>query len=336
MNIVELLTQRDFLIAVLAAVSAAAVVFTFGSSLLVRQDMKKRIKRVAVERDKMRAEEMARLRGGANADGRGSIRRGKEAKTYMKRAVERFDLKKAFQDDTTVDKLAMAGLRGQAELTKFLFQRFSYPIAIFAVAAVYLLVLSPGDRPVYLNLLYAIAAGLVGAYLPLLMLKNRTQKRQASIRRSWPDCLDLLLLCVEAGMSMEHAFKRVAKEIGAQSAELAEELTLTTAELSFLEDRTRAYDNLGRRTGLDGVKSVMTALIQADRYGTSVGQALRVMAEEGRESRMMDAEKKAAALPPKLTVPLILFFLPVLFIVILSPAMIKVFSGSVASTVGGG
>lgn len=336
MNIIELLTQREFLIAVLAAVSAAAVVFTFGSSMIVRQDMKKRIKRVAVERDKMRAEEMARLRGsGANTDGRNSIRRGKEPKSYMKRAVERLDLKKAFQDDTTVDKLAMAGLRGQGELTKFLFQRLVYPIGVFAFAAFYLLFVTPGDRPLFLNLVYAIGAGLVGAYLPLLLLRNRTQKRQTSIRRSWPDCLDLLLLCVEAGMSMEHAFKRVAKEIGGQSAELAEELTLTTAELSFLEDRTRAYENLGRRTGLDGVKSVMTALIQADRYGTSVGQALRVMAEEGRETRMMEAEKKAAALPPKLTVPLILFFLPVLFIVILSPAMIEVFSGSVASTMSG-
>jgi tight adherence protein C len=133
-----------------------------------------------------------------------------------------------------------------------------------------------------------------------------------------------MLLCVEAGMSVEHAFKRVAKEIGMQSPELAEEITLTTAELSFLEDRTRAYDNLGKRTGLDVVKSVMTALIQADRYGTSVGTSLRVMAEEGRETRMMEAEKKAAALPPKLTVPLIVFFLPVLFIVIISPAIIRI------------
>lgn len=336
MNIVDLLTQRDFLIAVLAAVSAAAVVFTFGSTLIVRQEMKSRIKRVALERDKMRAEEMARLRGGpASADGRASIRRGTEVKSYMKRAVDRFDLKKAFQDESTVDKLAMAGLRGQGELTKFLFQRLAYPVVIFVVAAVYLLILAPGDRPVYLNLVYAIGAGLLGAYLPVILLQNRIQKRQASIKRSWPDCLDLLLLCVEAGMSMEHAFKRVAREIGAQSVELAEELTLTTAELSFLEDRTRAYENLGRRTGLDNVKSVMTALIQADRYGTSVGQALRVMAEEGREARMMEAEKKAAALPPKLTVPLILFFLPVLFIVILSPAMIQVFTGSVARTMGG-
>ncbi len=336
MSIIDMITQRDFLIAILASISAAAVVFTFGSSLIGRRDMKDRIKRVALERDRMRAEEMARLRGTAPLDGRGSIRRNSEAKSYMKKAVERFDLKKAFQDETTVDKLAMAGMRGPAALTTFLFQRFVTPLAVFAFAAVYLLIIAPGDRPVYLNLVYAIGAGLVGAYLPLLLLTNRTQKRQASIRRSWPDCLDLLLLCVEAGMSMEHAFKRVAKEIGSQSAELAEELTLTTAELSFLEDRTRAYENLGRRTGLDNVKAVMTALIQADRYGTSVGQALRVMAEEGREARMMEAEKKAAALPPKLTVPLIVFFLPVLFIVILSPAMIKVFTGTVASTVGGG
>jgi len=298
--------------------------------------MKGRIKRVALERDKMRAQEMARLRGTVAQDARASIRSGAATKSYMKNAVDRFDLKKAFQDDNTVDQLAMAGLRGQGALTTFLFQRFVTPIGIFLLAALYLLVLAPGDRPAYLNLVYSIGIGLVGAYLPVLLLKNRTQKRQHSIRRSWPDCLDLLLLCVEAGMSMEHAFKRVAKEIGAQSPELAEELTLTMAELSFLEDRTRAYENLGRRTGLDGVKAVMTALIQADRYGTSVGQALRVMAEEGREARMMDAEKKAAALPPKLTVPLILFFLPVLFIVIMSPAMIKVFTGPVASTMGGG
>jgi tight adherence protein C len=336
MNFVELLTQREFLISVLAAISAAAVVFTFGSSFIVKSEMRSRIKRVALEREKMRAEEMARLRGGVAATDSRGIRRNAETRSYMKTVVERFDLKKAFQDDATIDKLAMAGYRGQGHLTTFLFMRFVTPLVVFALALFYVLVLNPGDRPLYLNLVYAIGAGLLGAYLPNLLLKNTTTKRQFSIKRAWPDCLDLMLLCVEAGMSMEHAFKRVAKEIGQQSAELAEELTLTTAELAFLEDRTRAYENLGRRTGLDGVKSVMTALIQADRYGTSVGQALRVMAEEGREQRMTDAEKKAASLPPKLTVPLILFFLPVLFIVIMAPAMIKVFGGPVATTVGGG
>lgn len=325
MNILELLGQREFLISVLAAISAAAVVFTFGASFIVKSEMKDRIKRVALEREKMRAEEMSRLRGAGAATDTRSIRRSGETKTYMKNIVERFDLRKAFMDDATVDKLAMAGFRGQGHLTTFLFMRLVTPVGIFVFGALYLLFLNPGDRPLYLNLVYAIGAGLLGSFLPAILLKNTTTKRQLSIKRAWPDALDLMLLCVEAGMSMEHAFKRVAKEIGQQSAELAEELTLTTAELAFLEDRGRAYDNLGRRTGLDGVKSVMTALIQADRYGTSVGQALRVMAEEGREGRMMDAEKKAASLPPKMTVPLILFFLPVLFIVIISPAMIKVF-----------
>ncbi|MDB5536364.1 MAG: type secretion system family protein [Devosia sp.] len=325
MNYIDLLTSRDFLISVLAAISAGAVVFTFGTSFLTKTEMRTRIKRVALERDKLRAEEMARLRGGGAPDARGTMRRPAETKTYMKNIVERFDLKKAFQDHATVDKLAMSGFRGQGHLTTFLFLRFVTPLIIFVLVTGYLF-LAPGGRPAYLNVVYGFGAGLLGSYLPVVLLKNSTVKRQKSIKRAWPDCLDLMLLCVESGMSVEHAIKRVAKEIGGQSAELAEELTLTNAELSFLEDRSRAYENLGRRTGLDSVRAVMSALIQADRYGTSVGQALRVMAEESREARMMEAEKKAASLPPKMTVPLILFFLPVLFIVIIAPALIKVFA----------
>jgi tight adherence protein C len=328
MGFIDLLTNRDFLIAVLAAVSAGAVVFTFGSQFIGRADMKQRIKRVALEREKMRAEEMARLRGTGAGEGRGTIRRT-QSRDYMKSTVERFSLQKAFADENTVEALARAGYRGQGPLTTYVFLRFVTPFGLFVLAFLYLSLTVFADRPLYLNGMYALFIGLVGAYLPTLILRNRIIKRQASIRKAWPDCLDLMLLCVESGMSVEHAFKRVAKEIGVSSSALAEELTLTTAELSFLEERTRAFENLGKRTGLDGVRSVMTALIQADRQGTSVGQALRVMAEEGREARMMEAERKAASLPPKLTVPLILFFLPVLFIIIISPAMIKVFSQNV-------
>jgi tight adherence protein C len=164
----------------------------------------------------------------------------------------------------------------------------------------------------------------VGFYAPILYVSNRSSKRKASIQRAWPDALDLLLICVESGMSVEAAFRRVAEEIGAQSVELAEELVLTNAELSFLQERRQAYDNLSSRTGLDTVKSVMQALIQAERYGTPVAHALRVLSAESRDMRMNAAEKKAAALPPKLTVPMILFFLPVLFAVILGPAGIQV------------
>ncbi|SDG60972.1 type II secretion system F family protein [Pelagibacterium luteolum] len=327
MSLVDRIVDPGVLIAIFAAISAAAIVFTFGSHLFERAERKGRMKKVAIEREQMRAQEMARLRNQASVKegARGNIR-GADARSYMKSTVERFSLQKAFMDETTVEKLAQAGLRGQGELTKHLFLRFVTPFVVLALAILYFVFMSPGGRPLFINLVYAIGVGLLGAYVPILLLKNKIQKRQQSVRRAWPDALDLMLLCVEAGMSIEHAIRRVAKEIGLQSTELAEELTLTTAELSFLEDRTRAYENLGRRTGIDGVRSVMTALIQADRYGTSVGQALRVMAEEGREHRMTEAEKKAAALPPKMTVPLIVFFLPVLFIVIMAPAIITAMS----------
>ncbi len=326
MSLVDRIVQPEFLIAVLAAISAAAVVFTFGAHFADRFERNDRMKKVALEREQMRAREMSRLRSQGNGKEEGRGIRGAESKSYMKAAVDKFSLQKAFMDENTVEKLARAGLRGQAPLTSYLFFRFVSPIILLLLALFYLLFVTPGDRPLFFNVIIAIGIGIAGAYLPNLLLHNRVQKRQASIQKAWSDALDLMLLCVEAGMSIEHAIRRVAKEIGLQSPELAEELTLTTAELSFLEDRARAYENLGKRTGLDGVRSVMTALIQADKYGTSVGQALRVMAEEGREQRMMEAEKKAAALPPKMTVPLIVFFLPVLFIVIMAPALITAFS----------
>jgi tight adherence protein C len=171
-----------------------------------------------------------------------------------------------------------------------------------------------------------IAAAYVGMQLPLMLLKNKIQRRQLSIKRAFPDTLDLLLICVESGMSIEAAFRKVSDEVGSQSVALAEELTLTTAELSYLPDRRQAYENLAKRTDLEGVKSVCMALQQAERYGTPLATMLRVMAQENRDMRMSEAEKKAAGLPPKLTVPMILFFLPVLFIVILGPAAIKVMS----------
>ncbi len=329
-DLIRTLTDSKFLVAVFAAIAAAAMVFSLGATFFAGgSKMRERIRRVALEREKMRAEEMARLRGANQSEQPTRTIRQVAGRDYMKNVVQRFSLEKAFADEGTAEQLARAGYRGPSAMTTYLFLRFVTPFALFILSFAYLSLTVFADRPLWMNAVYALFLGLVGAYLPTLMLKNQTQKRQMSIRRAWPDALDLMLLCVEAGMSIEHAFKRVAKEIGVQSVELAEELTLTTAELSFLEDRTRAYDNLGKRTGLDNVKSVMQALIQAERYGTSVGTSLRVMAEEGREQRMMEAEKKAAALPPKLTVPLIVFFLPVLFIVIISPAIIRVFQQNV-------
>jgi tight adherence protein C len=181
------------------------------------------------------------------------------------------------------------------------------------------------------KLLICIVVAYAGFYAPNFYVKNVTSKRQTSIRRAWPDALDLLLICVESGMSAEASFRKVSEEIGAQSVPLAEELTLTTAELSYLQERRQAYENLGARTGLETVRSVMTSLIQAERYGTPLGHSLRVLAQENRDQRMTAAEKKAAALPPKLTVPMILFFLPVLFGVILGPSAIQIFAAQHAA-----
>ena len=188
----------------------------------------------------------------------------------------------------------------------------------------YVFVVIELDQPPMVKLALCIGATYFGMHLPALFIKNKITRRQLSIKRAFPDALDLLLICVELGNSIEAAFKRVAQEIGIQSIPLAEEFTLTTAELSYLQDRRQAYENLAKRTNLDGVKSVCMALQQAERYGTPLAQTLRVMAQENRDMRMSEAEKKAAGLPPKLTVPMILFFLPVLFVVILGPAAIRV------------
>jgi tight adherence protein C len=198
------------------------------------------------------------------------------------------------------------------------------PAVMLAATLFYVFVVIKLDQPVVVKLGLCIAATYAGMHLPILFVKNKITRRQLSIRRAFPDALDLLLICVESGMSIEAAFRKVSQEIGSQSIPLAEELTLTTAELSYLQDRKVAYENLAKRTDLEGVRAVCVALQQSERYGTPLGQTLRVMAQENRDMRMSEAEKKAAGLPPKLTVPMILFFLPVLFIVILGPAAIRV------------
>src|SRR6185437_13013612 len=176
----------------------------------------------------------------------------------------------------------------------------------------------------FMRLGLSIVGAYIGFYLPNIFVSNLIARRQMSMKRVFPDALDLLLICVQAGMSVESAMNKVANEIAPRSLELAEEFSLTTAELSYLPERRQAYENLGKRTGLAFVRAVGTSLIQAERYGTAISQALRVLAKETREMRMAAAEKKAAALGPKLTVPMILFFLPVLFIVIMGPAVIQV------------
>ena len=285
--------------------------------LFAGEGLSKRMKAVASERERIRQRERDRLAKSEKV----SLRQ--TPKQLVSKVVEDFNLTKWLAQEAARDKLIMAGYRGHAPYVTFLFARAVTPILLFIAAALYVFVITHMDKSLTVKLGICIAAAYLGLQAPMLFLKNAISKRQLSIKRAFPDALDLLLICIESGMSVEVAFRKVATEIASQSVALSEEFALTTAELSYLQDRKMAYENLAKRTGLEGVKSVCMALMQSERYGTPLGQSLRVMAQENRDMRMNEAEKKAAALPPKLTVPMILFFLPCLFIVILGPSYIK-------------
>jgi tight adherence protein C len=318
--LLEKMSDARFLATLFAAIGAAATVLTLAMPLLARDDLHRRLKAVAIEREKLRQRERERLARGEKA----SLRQS--PKQYMKTVVERFNLAKWLGQQEAREKLIQAGYRGQAAYITYLFFRMVAPIAILIFSLFYLFVVVDVEQPALIKIAACLIAAYFGVHVPSLYLQNKITRRQLSIKRAFPDALDLLLICVESGMSVEAAFRKVAQEIGTQSIPLAEEFTLTTAELSYLQDRRQAYENLAKRVNLEGVKAVCVALQQAERYGTPLGQTLRVMAQENRDMRMMEAEKKAAGLPPKLTVPMILFFLPVLFVVILGPAAIRVLS----------
>ncbi|NBN64656.1 type II secretion system F family protein [Microvirga tunisiensis] len=316
------LSDSQLAIAALTLVAVAGTLFTLVMPMFERDGLKARMKSVALEREKLRARERARMATEKGQDSRTALRN--QPKQHVKSVVDRLNLKTALADEKTQDKLRMAGFRGVGPLYTFLFARVVAPIVLFAFALFYSFAIMPADMPGITKVSIALFVGGIGVFAPNIYLQNLIAKRQQSIRRAWPDALDLMLICVESGMSIEVAFRKVADEIGIQSVPLAEELTLTNAELSYLQERRQAYLNFAKRTGVDSVKNVTMALVQAERYGTPIGHALRVMSDDIREQRMQEAEKKAAALPPKLTVPMILFFLPVIFCIVLGPAAIKV------------
>jgi tight adherence protein C len=303
---------------VFAAVAAGATVLTLAMPLFAPDTLNKRMKAVALEREKIRQRERERLAQGSRASLRQSPR------MYMKRVVDNLDLNKWLGQEQARTLLMQAGYRGHAPYVTYLFFRLAMPIVMLFASLFYIFVVLQLDYPPMMKIAMSIGCAYLGMQSPNLYLKNQITRRQLSIKRAFPDALDLMLICVESGMSVEAAFRKVSEEIGSQSVALAEELTLTTAELSYLPERRQAYENLGRRTGIEGVRAVCMALQQAERHGTPLGTTLRVLAQENRDLRMSEAEKKAAGLPPKLTVPMILFFLPVLFVVILGPAAIRV------------
>ena len=316
--IVNAVTDRSFQIALLVSLAAIGTIYTVLEPFLVTDKLKERMKSVGTHRDNLRQQQREAL---ARKD---SPRLRTTSQGMLKELVENLKLLEMFDADNARKKLMMAGHRGQRALFVFMTARIGLPFVIGIFVGIYVYLLEGFGLDSFGRLLATIAGFLAGFYLPNIYITNAVAKRQANIQMAWPDALDLLLICVESGMSIEGAFQKVGEEVGANCAELAEELGLTTAELSYLQERKQAYNNLSERTGLDSVKGVVTALIQSEKYGTPLGASLRVMATESREFRMQEAEKKAAALPPKLTVPMIGFFLPVLFAVIIGPAVMQV------------
>lgn len=316
----SLLEARN-LVTILVAMAAFATVVTLTAPLLQGDKLQDRMKTLATERDRLRTQNRQALVDKDNRRLRDNGPKGAAAQI-----VDALNLKKILEAETSRKRLRQAGLRSEKHLTTYLAARAIVPVFAGVIVFVYSSTVFADQVTGSMRLTTAMIGAIAGFYLPNLFLTNIIKRRQQSIQRAWSDALDLLLICVESGMSVEAALARVSQEIGAQSVPLAEELTLTIAELSFIGDRSRAFENLAQRTGMATVKSVVTSLVQSERYGTPIGVALRVLAQENRDDRMAMAEKKAAALPPKLTVPMVGFFLPVIFVVLLGPSAILAFA----------
>jgi tight adherence protein C len=319
MDWVQILTNGDNVIAAAVGLVTFAAIVTAVSPMFQQSGLESRLKSVANRREELRRRSREALAGKQGAP---SLRRTDEG--IYKRVVDQLQLSRLLEDTNLVDKLAQAGYRGPSSISRFYFFRLLTPIVLALAAIFYLFVINGFHLPLMQKIAACVAALVIGYYAPNIYVSNVATKRRESIVNVFPDALDLLLICVESGMSIEAAILKVSQEVGGSSMELAEELSLLAAELSYLPERRQAYEGLAKRTNHPGIKAVVTAMIQAERYGTPLGNALRVMAKENRDLRLASAEKKAAALPPKLTVPMILFFRPVLFVVILGPAMMRV------------
>lgn len=254
-----------------------------------------------------------------------SLRERLSRKTLSHKLSERFRLRKFGNMDKLRNKLLVAGWRDPNTLSKFLVIRLSLPVAMvsYLVLMIYLGPLGDHVKPALRPLALAAAAAC-GFGLPGLLVTNAAQNRAKKLSRQFPDALDLMLVCVEAGLSIEQAFMRITEELGAAIPEVAEEFALTGAELAFLGDRQQAYANMVSRTQLPEFKGLATALSQSDAYGTSVGGSLRALSEDSRRLRTLMVEKKAGSLGPKMTVPMIMLILPCMFLVLIGPAVIQV------------
>ncbi len=304
---------EDVLI-VMSALSAGSVAVSIWFTLLYKEPGVRRAKMIAAQRTALRSTVI------------GPRRRQERLPTIglMRRVVDRLNLLKSGQAERISLKLMRAGWRSKDAIIRYLFAKLALPLSFGVLVVFFLYGLDPYDLQPPTKLGIALASVIFGAYLPDILIKNKTQKRQDTIRKAMPDALDLMVICAEAGLSLDATLNRVSQEMELACLELADELGLTGLELGFLSDRRKALKNLALRVDLPVVRGMVNTLMQAEKYGTPLAQSLRIMSAESRNERLMKAEEKAARLPALLTVPMIIFILPPLFVVLLGRAILDV------------
>lgn len=307
------MTPEDAL-TLLFGVAAFFVIVAVWQALLARDPIVVRAKSLLARRAELMNQYL----------GRGRRRERPAAHGFMSHIVKRFRLLQGEKAGSMRERLAQAGIRSREALIALMFFKLCLPLIFGAAALVFFDFMGAYDLSSSQQLMACLVAVLLGAFAPNIWLKNQIIKRQAAIRKSVPDALDLLVICVEAGLSLDAALARVARELGRGSPELADEFQLTSLELGFLPERRQALENLSKRVTLPSIRAVVGSLIQTEKYGTPLAQSLRVLAAEFRNERMMRAEEKAARLPATLTVPMVVFILPSLFVVLIGPAIISV------------
>jgi len=299
----------------LSAVATFAVLIAIYAATTVRDPMARRIKALNDRREQLKVGIVA------STNKRKKLTNRNEAADRVRSILTSFKMLQDDQLKKTQLKLMQAGIRTKDLAFFIILARVVLPIVLGITAVVMIYMMNYFPEWSWWRRYMTVAATLVGAYkAPDIWLKNKITKRSHAVRKGLPDALDLLVICAEAGLTVDAAFNRVAKELGKAYPELGDEFGLTAIELGFLNERRQAFENLANRVDLDAIRGVVTTMIQTEKYGTPLASALRVLSAEFRNDRMMRAEEKAARLPAIMTVPLILFILPTLFIVILGPA----------------
>ena len=308
------LSQED-LVLIMSGLTAATTLLAIWSALLQRDPAAKRAKMMATQREALRS-------------GLGTSRRRRSERDHsismMRKTVERLQLMRSSQASKITKNLARAGWRSKDAVIRYLFLKVCLPFVLGGIAVMVLFVLDLYKIDFLSKLAATMGAVILGAYLPDIVIKNAGQKREDKIRKSLPDALDLMVICSEAGLSLDATLMRVSDELAQAAPEVSDEFSLTSLELGFLSDRQKALGNMSERCGLPALRAMVNTLMQSERYGTPLAHSLRVLSQESRDERMLRAEEKAARLPALLTVPMIVFILPPLFVVLLGPAILDI------------